>query len=159
MPGVGYCLLLPSVLPMSPLWPKWIYGGPTNQRGTSGMIEREPPRTRLEQLLRQRHVTLEEFRKNYQRVAKTELSERQAYRWVAGELSTLPYPAAQSTPEKMFGEPVGRLFGPPYGIQTLRPGRCQSGSERKRSTNSLMTCAGWSSPVSNRPWRVTSAMW
>lgn len=62
------------------------------------MIEQEPPRTRLEQLLRQRHVTLEEFRKNYQRAANgTVLSERQAYRWVAGELSTLPYPAALGT--------------------------------------------------------------
>ncbi len=94
------------------------------------MIEREPPRTRLEQLLRQRHVTLEEFRKNYQRVAKTDLSERQAYRWVAGELSTLPYPAAQGTLEEMFGEPAARLFGPPYGIEALRPGRGRSTLER-----------------------------
>ena len=98
------------------------------------MMEQEPPRTRLEQLLRQRHVTLEEFRKNYQRAAKTELSERQAYRWVAGELSTLPYPAAQGTLEKMFGEPVARLFGPPYGIQALRPGRGQDGSAPTRGT-------------------------
>ncbi|MGH3865668.1 MAG: hypothetical protein ACRDQ4_05920 [Pseudonocardiaceae bacterium] len=98
------------------------------------MMEQEPPRTRLEQLLRQRHVTLEEFRKNYQRAAKTELSERQAYRWVAGELSTLSYPAAQGTLEKMFGEPVARLFGPPYGIQALRPGRCQDGSALARGT-------------------------
>ncbi len=94
------------------------------------MIEREPPRTRLEQLLRQRHVTLEEFRKNYQRVAKTDLSERQAYRWVAGELSTLPYPAAQGTLEEMFGEPAARLFGPPYGIEALCPGRGRSTLER-----------------------------
>jgi hypothetical protein len=94
------------------------------------MVEQEPPRTRLEQLLRQRHVTLEEFRKNYQRAAKTELSERQAYRWVAGELSTLPYPAAQGTLEKMFGEPVTRLFGPPYGIEALRPVRCPAALHR-----------------------------
>ncbi|MGH3805867.1 MAG: hypothetical protein ACRDRU_04335 [Pseudonocardiaceae bacterium] len=88
------------------------------------MIEQAPPRTRLEQLLRQRHLTLEEFRKNYQRTANgTVLSERQAYRWVAGELSTLPYPAAQGTLEEMFGEPVARLFGPPYGIEALRPAR------------------------------------
>ncbi|MGH3885135.1 MAG: hypothetical protein ACRDSZ_00970 [Pseudonocardiaceae bacterium] len=45
------------------------------------MIEQEPPRTRLAQLLRQQHLTLEEFRKNYQRAAKgATLSERQAYR-------------------------------------------------------------------------------
>ncbi|MGH3885133.1 MAG: hypothetical protein ACRDSZ_00960 [Pseudonocardiaceae bacterium] len=98
------------------------------------MIEQEPPRTRLEQLLRQQHVTLEEFRKNYQRAAKTELSERQAYRWVAGELSTLPYPAAQGTLEKMFGEPVARLFGPPYGIEALQPMRCRHGAAPTRGT-------------------------
>ncbi len=98
------------------------------------MIEQEPPRTRLEQLLRQRHVTLEEFRKNYQRAAKTELSERQAYRWVAGELSGLPYPAARGTLEEMFGEPVARLFGPPYGIEALRPGRRQGGAVPGRGT-------------------------
>ncbi|MGH3773267.1 MAG: hypothetical protein ACRDRW_18040, partial [Pseudonocardiaceae bacterium] len=99
------------------------------------MIEQAPPRTRLEQLLRQRHLTLEEFRKNYQRAANgTVLSERQAYRWVAGEMSTLPYPAAQGTLEEMFGEPVTRLFGPPYGIAALRPGRCQGGSAPSRGT-------------------------
>ncbi len=92
------------------------------------MIEQEPPRTRLEQLLRQQHLTLEEFRKNYQRATNgTVLSERQAYRWVTGELSTLPYPAAQATLEEMFGEPVARLFGPPYGIQALRPVRYRNG--------------------------------
>ena len=90
------------------------------------MVEHEPPRTRLEQLLRQRHVTLEEFRKNYQRARKgTVLSERQAYRWIAGELSGLPYPAAQATLEEMFGEPVTRLFGPPYGIEVLRSVQCR----------------------------------
>ncbi len=99
------------------------------------MIEQEPPRTRLEQLLRQRHVTLEEFRKNYQRAANgTALSERQAYRWIAGELSGLPYPAARGTLEEMFGEPVARLFGPPYGIKALRPGRSQDGSAPGRGT-------------------------
>ncbi|MGH3935143.1 MAG: hypothetical protein ACRDS1_09235 [Pseudonocardiaceae bacterium] len=99
------------------------------------MIEQEPPRTRLEQLLRQRHVTLEEFRKNYQRAAGgTVLSERQAYRWVAGELSGLPYPAARGTLEEMFGEPVTRLFGPPYGIETLQPVRCRNGAAPGRGT-------------------------
>ncbi|MGB6164069.1 MAG: hypothetical protein WCF33_00210 [Pseudonocardiaceae bacterium] len=84
--------------------------------------------------LLQRHVTLEEFRKNYQRVAKTDLSERQAYRWVAGELSTLPYPAAQGTLEEMFGEPAARLFGPPYGIEALRQGRGQPRSALERGS-------------------------
>jgi hypothetical protein len=36
-------------------------------------------------------------------------------------LRTLPYPAAQATLEAMFGEPVARWFGPPYGIGALRP--------------------------------------
>ncbi len=99
------------------------------------MIEQEPPRTRLEQLLRQRHLTLEQFRKNYQRAAKgTVLSERQAYRWVAGELNGLPYPAAQGTLEEMFGEPVTRLLGPPYGIEALRPSRGHNGTVRQRGT-------------------------
>jgi hypothetical protein len=92
------------------------------------MVEHEAPRTRLEQLLRQQHVTLEEFRKNYQRAAKgTVLSERQAYRWVAGELRGLPYQAAQATLEEMFGEPVARLLSPPYGIEALRPNRYRNG--------------------------------
>ncbi|MGH3865300.1 MAG: hypothetical protein ACRDQ4_04015 [Pseudonocardiaceae bacterium] len=98
------------------------------------MIEPAPPRTRLEQLLRQRHLTLEEFRKNYQRTAKTALSERQAYRWVAGEVSTLPYPAAQGTLEEMFGEPVARLFGPPYGIEALHPVRCRNSAAPGRGS-------------------------
>lgn len=34
----------------------------------------------------------------------------------------------------MFGEPVGRLLGPPYGSEALRPGRCQSGSAPGRGT-------------------------
>ncbi|MGH3717459.1 MAG: hypothetical protein ACRDRI_01195 [Pseudonocardiaceae bacterium] len=99
------------------------------------MIEQAPPRTRLEQLLRQRHLTLEEFRKNYQRAANgTVLSERQAYRWVAGEVSTLPYPAARGTLEEIFGEPVARLFGPPYGLEALRPSRLRDAVVTQRGS-------------------------
>ncbi|MGH4011657.1 MAG: hypothetical protein ACRDTH_26415 [Pseudonocardiaceae bacterium] len=90
------------------------------------MTEQKAPRTRLEQVLRQRHLTLEEFRKNYNRTADADLSDRQAYRWVAGAVRGLPYPQAQATLEKMFGEPVERLFGPPYGADALR--RCLDGS-------------------------------
>ncbi|MER5262284.1 hypothetical protein ABTZ99_09415 [Actinosynnema sp. NPDC002837] len=79
------------------------------------VIVTEPPRTRLEQVLRQRHLTVEEFRRRYQRVAGTALSERQAYRWVAGELRSLPYQHAQSALERLFGEPAARLLGTPYG--------------------------------------------
>ena len=96
------------------------------------MAEQESPRTRLEQLLRQRHITLEEFRKRYQRTAGVALSERQAYRWVAGELLGLPYPQAQATLEQMFEEPVARLLGPPYGTGALRPTRRRDGAALER---------------------------
>ncbi|MGH3870465.1 MAG: hypothetical protein ACRDSR_02955 [Pseudonocardiaceae bacterium] len=99
------------------------------------MSAQELPRTRLEQVLRQRHLTLEEFRRRYQRSAGgTELSQRQAYRWVAGELRSLPYPQAQAILEQMFGEPVTRLFGPPYGAGALRPSRRHNGVVTARST-------------------------
>ncbi len=99
------------------------------------MMEQELLRTRLEQLLRQRHLTLEEFRKQYQRAAGgTVLSERQAYRWVAGEVRSLPYPQAQATLEKMFGEPAARLFGPPYGTGALRLTRRHNGMVTARGT-------------------------
>ncbi|MGH3833846.1 MAG: hypothetical protein ACRDRS_25975 [Pseudonocardiaceae bacterium] len=95
---------------------------------------RESPRTRLEQLLRQRHVTLEEFRKQYQQTAGIELSERQAYRWVAGGLRGLPYPQAQAGLELLFGEPVERLFGPPYGAGALLPARRRAGAASERGS-------------------------
>jgi hypothetical protein len=80
------------------------------------VTEIQAPRTRLEQVLRQRHLTVDQFRRNYAKVSGTTVSERQAYRWMAGAVSRLPYPHAQSVLERMFGEPVARLFGPPYGI-------------------------------------------
>ncbi|MGH3549096.1 MAG: hypothetical protein ACRDQU_13500 [Pseudonocardiaceae bacterium] len=98
------------------------------------MVEQELPRTRLEQLLRQRHVTLEEFRKRYRRAAGAELSERQAYRWVAGELRGLPYPQAQAALELLFGEPVVRLLGPPYGTGAVLPTRRSAGAAPERGS-------------------------
>ena len=99
------------------------------------MSEQEVPRTRLEQVLRQRYLTMEEFRRQYQRAAKgAELSQRQAYRWVAGELCGLPYRQSQAVLEQMFGEPVARLFGPPYGIAALRPSRRHNGMVMARGT-------------------------
>ena len=68
-------------------------------------------------------VTSEEFRKRYYRTAGVELSERQAYRWVAGRVRGLPYPPAQAALEQLFGEPVARLFGPPYGTGAFCPTR------------------------------------
>ncbi|MGH3993256.1 MAG: hypothetical protein ACRDSN_12440, partial [Pseudonocardiaceae bacterium] len=85
--------------------------------------------------MRQRHLTLEEFRRQYQQSAeRTELSQRQAYRWVAGELRTLPYPQSQAILEQMFGEPVTRLFGPPYGTEVSRPSRRHNGVVTARGT-------------------------
>jgi hypothetical protein len=96
------------------------------------MARQEPPRTRLEQLLRQRHVTMAEFRKRYQRTTGIALSERQAYRWVAGRVRGLPYPQAQAALEQLFGEPVARLLGPPYGIGAVRPFRHRDGAVPER---------------------------
>ncbi len=98
------------------------------------MAEQESPRTRLEQLLRQRYVTLEEFRKQYQRTAGTSLSERQAYRWMAGEVRGLPYPQAQAVLERLFGEPVARLLGPPYGTGAVQPTRRRDGAAPERGS-------------------------
>lgn len=73
------------------------------------------PRTRLEQLLHQRHLTMDDFRAQYLRSTGSDLSERQAYRWIGGEVQGLPYPHARAALEQLFGEPVTRLLGPPYG--------------------------------------------
>ncbi|HEY6422509.1 MAG TPA: hypothetical protein VIY28_04515 [Pseudonocardiaceae bacterium] len=100
----------------------------------SVMAEQESPRTRLEQLLKQRHVTLDKFRKDYQRIAGTALSERQAYRWVAGEVRGLPYPQAQAALERLFGEPTARLLGPPYGVGVVRPTRRRDGAAPERGS-------------------------
>lgn len=97
------------------------------------MAEQKTPRTRLEQLLRQRHLTLEQFRKNFNRTSDADLSDRQAYRWVAGEVRGLPYPPAQATLEDMFGEPVERLLGPPYGVGALQRGHDGSTPGRGRT--------------------------
>jgi hypothetical protein len=80
------------------------------------MPDDEPPQTRLEQVLRQRHWTVRAFLRHYREASGEELSERQAYRWIAGDLQKLPYPHARAALEHLFGEPVARLFGPPYGV-------------------------------------------
>ncbi|MGH3902180.1 MAG: hypothetical protein ACRDTA_28805 [Pseudonocardiaceae bacterium] len=72
--------------------------------------------------------------KQYQQTAGTALSERQAYRWVAGEVRSLLYPQAQATLERLFDEPVARLFGLPYGIDAVRPARCRDGVVPERGS-------------------------
>lgn len=83
------------------------------------MAEKSSPRTRLEQLLSQRHMTVDEFRARFERLSGDSLSARQAYRWVAGSVKGLPYPRAQGTLERIFGEPTVRLLGPPLGTGVL----------------------------------------
>jgi hypothetical protein len=99
------------------------------------MADHEAPRTRLEQLLRQQHLSVEEFRRKYERTGKgAELSDRQAYRWIAGQLNRLPHPSARGILEQMFGEPVERLFGLPYGIAAVRPTGRHNGVVTARGT-------------------------
>lgn len=85
------------------------------------MDEDGEPRTRLEQLLHQRHLTVDDFREQYLRSSGSDLSERQAYRWVGGEVRSLPYPHACAALERLFGEPIARLLGPPYGATATAP--------------------------------------
>ena len=85
------------------------------------MDQHGEPRTRLEQLLHQRHLTVDGFREQYLRSTGSDLSERQAYRWISGEMRGLPYPHARAGLERLFGEPVARLLGPPYGTMALTP--------------------------------------
>lgn len=80
------------------------------------MGEIDQPRTRLAQVLAERCMTVDKFRAEFETVTGMALSERQAYRWIAGDLKTLPYPAAQQGLQSMFGEPAPRLLGSPYGL-------------------------------------------
>ncbi len=95
----------------------------------------DSPRTRLEQLLRQRHLTVDDFRAQYERLSGDALSARQAYRWVAGHLTGLPYPRAQDVVERMLGEPAAQLFGPPLGAGF--------GSSSRASGTALPARGGW----------------
>ena len=75
------------------------------------------PRTRLEQLVRQLRRTNAEFRHDFENTStqlgrKITVSERHAGRWMAGNLSGLPHPAACRVLEQMLGENAERLFGP-----------------------------------------------
>jgi len=83
-------------------------------------------------------MTVDDFRLSYERVCGESLSERQAYRWVAGVLRSLPYPKAQAGLEQLFGEPAPRLLGPPHGVVSplarssdRRPGAVRSGLSRE----------------------------
>ena len=75
------------------------------------MIEKSVPRTRLEQLLRQRHLTLEQFVKNYNRVADTDLSERQTLPDREGQVITMSADRARDF--------LGRIEPSNVGAETL----------------------------------------
>lgn len=77
-----------------------------------------PPRTRLEQLLHARHLSLRDFLTQFPEQAEqcgegpAHISERQAKRWVRGG-APLPRTVSCRVLEQWFGEPVQRLLGPP----------------------------------------------
>jgi hypothetical protein len=89
------------------------------------MAADDVPRTRLGQLMRQRHMTLDDLCQVLRTANGFELSERQAYRWVNGGVKNLPYPHAQAALEEFFDESPSRLFGPPYGTGLVLPSRRQ----------------------------------
>lgn len=78
----------------------------------------KPPRTRLEQLLHARHLSLREFLKEFAAQANkcgernAHVSERQAKRWLRGG-APLPRSVSCRVLEQWFGEPIDRLLGPP----------------------------------------------
>lgn len=115
-------------------------------QGVRAMYEHDSPRTRLEQVLTQRHLTVDDFRLSYERVSGESLSARQAYRWVGGTLRNLPYPRAQAGLEQLFGEPAARLLGPPIGVtgplshsSDRRPSAARSGIDRQDWQSLLIT--------------------
>lgn len=76
------------------------------------------PRNRLEQLFRQSRRTVQEFCDDFlassrQLDGPITVSERQASRWMGGQLGGLPHPATCRVLEHMFNEPAEILFGPP----------------------------------------------
>jgi len=95
------------------------------------MVDSESPRTRLEQVLGQRRMTVDDFRVGYERESGDLLSGRQVYRWVAGDLKGMPHPRSQVVLERMFGEPAVRLLGLPYGIAAAMSTRSRIGVARR----------------------------
>lgn len=58
-------------------------------------------------------MTIAGFRQQYEATTGQPLSMRQAYRWITGEIKTLPHPDAQNALQAMFGESAARLLGNP----------------------------------------------
>lgn len=89
-------------------------------------------RTRLEEILRQRRLTIAEFVRAFDQTAatlaklsskggKVSVSPRQATRWVTGSMTRLPHPAACRVLEQMFREPVEALFAEPGKSKLEQP--------------------------------------
>jgi tetratricopeptide (TPR) repeat protein len=78
-------------------------------------MDGELPRTRLEQLMRHRHMTVPTLKDQVAAITRQEMSERQCYRWMVGEVRSLPYAHSRAALEEIFGETVDRLFGPAHG--------------------------------------------
>jgi hypothetical protein len=89
----------------------------TRSSEVTRMSEHGTPRTRLEQVLRQRRWTVDDLRRQFARLSGSELSERQAYRWLSGDLRGRPYPHACATLEQLFGESAARLLGQPSDLK------------------------------------------
>src|SRR5262245_57721628 len=81
------------------------------------------PRTLLAHLLAERHWTVDEFVRQFNRPGRRSgperrdhiISRRQATRWVAGRLPSLPHPASRRVLETMFDTTAAALLAPPGG--------------------------------------------
>lgn len=87
---------------------------------------REPPRTFLATLISARRMTVEETIHQFDATARSmdervSVSVKQMRRWMGGELTTLPRPAACRVAERLFGHSMEVLLGPPAGSL---PGSC-----------------------------------
>jgi len=79
------------------------------------------PRTLLAQTLQERHWTVDEFVRQFNRAGRRSgpdnrdhaISRRQATRWVSGRLPSLPHPASQRVLETMFGTDAAALLASP----------------------------------------------
>jgi hypothetical protein len=94
------------------------------------VVDAEEPRTRLGQVMIQRHMTLDDLRARYATITGTEPSERQAYRWLNGEVKKVPYRHSQAALERIFDETAASLLGPPHASGLIvQTGPLEQGGE------------------------------
>ncbi|WP_007514901.1 MULTISPECIES: hypothetical protein [Pseudofrankia] len=95
------------------------------------MTQPPAPRTRLAELLRERHWTVDDFVREFNRAGRHSgpdrrdhaISHRQATRWLSGRLPSQPHPASCRVLEAMFSLDAASLLNPP----TATPDRDLSG--------------------------------